>query len=146
MEKPKIVYFNFRSEENARCHYLHKIGNVLITFLKPKNKRSNQRLITVMIDACAKTFERLLNQAHAVGQIQLESVKNLCNRFGIGDQELNHLSCTTTYHERYLHRKQYEKVFLEQILNGVKQAADKCYGEDLTIDFYTQLRRTLTLY
>ena len=41
MEKPKIVYFNFRSEENARCHYLHKIGNVLITFLKPKNKRSN---------------------------------------------------------------------------------------------------------
>lgn len=41
MEKPKIVYFNFRSEKNARCHYLHKIGNVLITFLKPKNKRSN---------------------------------------------------------------------------------------------------------
>lgn len=129
------------------AHYLDNYqpsqdnNGVLVTF-----KGTNQRLITVMIDACAKTFERLLNQAHAVGQIQLESVKNLCNRFGIGDQELNHLSCTTTYHEHYLHRKQYEKVFLEQILNGVKQAADKCYGEDLTANFYTLLRRILTLY
>ena len=36
MEKPKIVYFNFRSEENARCHYLHKNGNVLIAFYDSK--------------------------------------------------------------------------------------------------------------
>ena len=36
MEKPKIVYFNFRSEENARCHYLHKNGNVLIAFCDSK--------------------------------------------------------------------------------------------------------------
>lgn len=52
MEKPKIVYFNFRSEKNARCHYLHKIGNVLITFLKPKNRRQigiNQLKIVIRI-------------------------------------------------------------------------------------------------
>lgn len=29
-------YFNFRSEKNARCHYLHKIGNVLIAFCDSK--------------------------------------------------------------------------------------------------------------
>lgn len=61
MEKPKIVYFNFRSEENARCHYLHKIGNVLITFLKPKNRRQigiNQLKIVVRI----KTFFSVIFQ------------------------------------------------------------------------------------
>ena len=30
------MYFNFRSEENARCHYLHKNGNVLIAFCDSK--------------------------------------------------------------------------------------------------------------
>ena len=30
------MYFNFRSEKNARCHYLHKIGNVLIAFYDSK--------------------------------------------------------------------------------------------------------------
>ncbi|MBB1062869.1 hypothetical protein [Limosilactobacillus fastidiosus] len=135
----RVAYYMAHSMDNYQPSQDN--NGVLLTF-----KGTNQQLITVMIDACVKTFERHLKQAHAVGQIQLESVKNLCNRFGIGEQELNHLSCTTTYHERYLHRKQYEKVFLEQILKGVKQTADKCYGEDLTAEFYAQLRRTLTLY
>ena len=59
MEKPKIVYFNFRSEKNARCHYLHKIGNVLITFLKPKNRRQigiNQLKIVIRIKPNFEVF------------------------------------------------------------------------------------------
>ena len=135
----RVAYYMAHHMDNYQLNQENK--NILITF-----KGANQRLITVMVDACMATFNRLLQQAHAVGKIQLESVKNLCNKFGIGDQELNHLSCTTTYHERYLHRKQYEKVFLDQILDGVKQTADKCYGDDLSTDFYAQLRRTLTLY
>ncbi|WP_278558542.1 hypothetical protein [Limosilactobacillus vaginalis] len=88
----------------------------------------------------------MLHQAHEVGKIQLESVKNLCSRFGIGNSEVAHFACGTTNHEQFLHRKQYERVFMDQILKVVGQTADRCYGEDFTADFYKQLRRILARY
>ena len=124
-------------------HYQRNQGNngVLITF-----KCRSQKLITVAVGTCMKTFERLLHQAHEVGKIQLESVKNLCNSFGIGNNEVGRFTCETTDHEQFLHRKQYERVFMDQILKVVGQTADRCYGEDFTADFYKQLRRILARY
>lgn len=118
-----------------------KDNGVLITF-----KGNNHQLITAAVGTGIKTFERLLHQAHAVGKIQLESVKNLCNSFGIGNNEVAHFTCETTDHEHFLHRQQYERVFMDQILKVVSRTADQCYGEDLTADFYKQLRRILALY
>ena len=124
-------------------HYqLNQENNgVLITF-----KGCDQKLITVAVETCMKTFERLLHQAHEVGKIQLESVKNLCNSFGIGNNEFTYFTCAATNHEQFLHRKQYERVFMDQILKVVSRTADRCYGEDLTAGFYKQLRRILSRY
>lgn len=135
----QVVYYMAHYLDNYQ--YDKTNNSVLITF-----KGVNDQLIAVTVDACLKTFQRFLNQARNVGQIQLESVKNLCNRFGIDDREVTQFTCKTTDHERLLHRQQYERVFMDQILKVVQQTADKCYGEDFTAEFYAQLRLILSRY
>lgn len=135
----QVVYYMAHHLDN---YQERKASNsVLLTF-----KGHGGRLISVTVDACIKTFERLLYQAHQVGKIQLETVKNLCNRFGVGDDELVHFSCGTTFHEQTLHRQQCERVLLDQIIKVVKQTADKHYGEDFDDSFYAQLKRILESY
>lgn len=126
---------------HAVDHYSKNEQGIVITF-----KGDNGSLISALVDACPKTFERLREKADQVGRIQLELVKNLCNRFGIGDTELTHFVGATTPHERELHRKQNEQVFFDQIVKIVQQAAEKMFGEDLDKGFYEYIRKSLGLY
>lgn len=124
-------------------HYQRNQANdgVLLSF-----HGDGHQLINVTIDACYSTFERLKKQADEVGKIQLEGVKDICGRFGIQPSDFAQYTSGLTLHERFLHREQYERVFMDQIMKVVQRTAERCYGEDFSGDFYSQLRRILSLF